>query len=159
MKKALFTLALAAMMLPLSAQITSFPWTEDFENGTALPTGFSVIDNDGDGYNWDYTYYTSSAMGNNGSTGFMSSASYINNVGALTPDNWLILPAFTLPAGSNFDLSWYALGYDNSSYYMENYSVYVSTTGNTVSDFTGTTPVYTGTTSMTYTKYTANLSS
>lgn len=159
MKKALFTLALAAMMLPLSAQITSFPWTEDFENGTALPTGFSVIDNDGDGYNWDYTYYTSSAMGNNGSTGFMSSASYINNVGALTPDNWLILPAFTLPAGSDFDLSWYALGYDNSSYYMENYSVYVSTTGNTVSDFTGTTPVYTGTTSMTYTKYTANLSS
>lgn len=159
MKKALFTLALAAMMLPLSAQITSFPWTEDFENGTALPTGFSVIDNDGDGYNWDYVYYTSSAMGNNGSTGFMSSASYINNVGALTPDNWLILPAFTLPAGSDFDLSWYALGYDNSSYYMENYSVYVSTTGNTVSDFTGTTPVYTGTTSQTYTKYTANLSS
>ena len=150
-----------AMLLPfaLRAQITTFPWTEGFENGSAMPAGFSVIDNDNDGNNWDYVYYTSSALGHNGSFGLLSSASYINNVGPLTPDNWLILPAFTLPANSDYNLSWYALGYDQTSYYMENYSVYVSTTGSAVSDFTATTPVYTGTTTQEYTKYTVDLTS
>ncbi len=150
-----------AMLLPfaLRAQITTFPWTEGFENGSAMPACFSVIDNDNDGNNWDYVYYTSSALGHNGSFGLLSSASYINNVGPLTPDNWLILPAFTLPANSDYNLSWYALGYDQTSYYMENYSVYVSTTGSAVSDFTATTPVYTGTTTQEYTKYTVDLTS
>ena len=119
MKKVLLTMAMA-MLLPfaLRAQITTFPWTEGFENGSAMPAGFSVIDNDNDGNNWDYVYYTSSALGHNGSFGLLSSASYINNVGPLTPDNWLILPAFTLPANSDYNLSWYALGYDQTSYYM-----------------------------------------
>ena len=114
--------------------IASFPWTENFESGNAA--GFTFVDSDGDGYGWDVYDFGTTGQGHNGSNMVITSASYINDIGALTPDNWMMLPAFDIPSdASDFVLSWYEKGQDNS-YYAEYYSVYISTTGNTVADFT-----------------------
>lgn len=139
--------------------VATFPWIADFEAGTA-PVGFTFIDADGDGYNWDYTflYNNSTPAGHDGSLGLIASASYINNVGPLTPDNWMVLPSFTLPAvATGFELSWYEKGQD-ASYCAENYSVYVSTSGRTAADF-GTTAVLTSTATGAWVKKTVDLSS
>ena len=141
--------------------ISTFPWTEDFETGTA-PTGFTFVDADGDGFNWDYTYLYnySTPAGHNGSLGMIGSASYdIDGGTALTPNNWMILPAFQIPAGStDFTLSWYEKSQD-ANYANEYYSVYINTTGATVANFTATTAVYSGLSTSSWVKKTVNLSS
>ncbi|MBR2155285.1 MAG: C10 family peptidase [Bacteroidaceae bacterium] len=112
---------------------------EDFENG--LPNGWSIYDGDGDGYNWSLT-----DMGVNNSKA-LSSASFINEVGALTPQNWVITPQITF--GGSF--SFWARGRDNT-YYEENFAVFISTDGSSfvpLSDDIVTTN--------TYTKYTFDL--
>ena len=123
--------------------VTSFPWTEDFESGSA-PAGFTFVDSDNDGNGWEVYDFGTTANGHNGSDYVITSASYINNVGALTPDNWMMLPAFDIPAGSDFELTWYEKGQD-ADYADEFYSVYINTTGNTVANFTATTAVLTST--------------
>lgn len=136
--------------------VTSFPWTEDFESGVA--TGFTFIDADGDNNNWEVYDFGTTANGHNGSDMVAASASYINNVGAVTPDNWMILPAMDIPAsGTDFELSWYEKGQD-ANYAAENYSVYISTTGATVADF-GTTAVLSSTTTGDWVKKTVALGS
>ncbi|MBR4772953.1 MAG: choice-of-anchor J domain-containing protein [Bacteroidales bacterium] len=137
--------------------VTSFPWTEDFESGTT-PSGFTLIDSDNDGNNWDPTYLYGQGYGHNGSDGMIASASYDNNSGALTPDNWMILPTFDIPAGSDFELTWYEKGQD-ANYADEFYSVYINTTGNTVANFTATTAVLTSTATGDWVKKTVNLAS
>ena len=137
--------------------VTSFPWTEDFESGTT-PTGFTLIDSDNDGNNWDPTYLYGQGYGHNGSDGMIASASYDNNSGALTPDNWMILPTFDIPAGSDFELTWYEKGQD-ADYADEFYSVYINTTGNTVANFTATTAVLTSTATGDWVKKTVSLAS
>ncbi len=139
---------------PSTYVINTFPWIEDFE-ATDIPVGFSFIDNDNDGNNW----YLSNFEGNNSSsgTGTISSASYINGVGALTPDNWMILPPIAVPTNaSDFTLSWYEGGQD-ANYSNEFYSVYISTSGRTVSDFA--TPAFSSTSTDVMTLKTVNLSS
>ena len=137
--------------------VTSFPWTEDFESGTT-PSGFTLIDSDNDGNNWDPTYLYGQGYGHNGSDGMIASASYDNNSGALTPDNWMILPTFDIPAGSDFELTWYEKGQD-ADYADEFYSVYINTTGNTVANFTATTAVLTSTATGDWVKKTVSLAS
>ena len=61
------------------------------------------------------------------------SQSYINYVGALTPDNWMISTEFTVPT-ENAVLSWYHCASD-PDYNEENYSVYVGH-GNDPSGYT-----------------------
>ena len=51
MKKVVFFLAVALMSFAAKAQVTTFPWTEDFEGGS-IPSTFTLIDNDGDGNGW-----------------------------------------------------------------------------------------------------------
>ena len=97
-------------------------FSEDFE-GT-VSSQLSIMDRDGDGYNW---YLDSStgvdAQGNpycNGSN-FITSASYDNSVGALEPDNWLIISGVELGGQLTFvaraqDPEWSA----------ENFAVFVS---------------------------------
>ncbi len=123
---------------------------EDFE-GTALPAGWTVIDSDGDNNNWEITL-TDKCHGSQ----CIASASYINNVGALTPDNWLITPAINLTG--NAILSFYVVGQD-ASYAAEHYSVYVANAP-TVAAFTATTPVLNNqVATSTLTQQTVNLSS
>ncbi len=141
---------------PAPKNVTSYPWTEGFENGT--PAGFTFVDADNDSNNWQVYDFGTTGNGHNGSTMVITSASYINNVGALTPDNWMMLPAFDIPSGvTEFTLTWWEKGQD-ASYAAEYYSVYISVTGNTVTDF-GTTAVLTSTTTGTWTKKTVDLSS
>ena len=100
----------------------------DFENGSI--DGLTLIDNDGDGYNW---LVNTSFGGHNGSTGIIYSQSYDNNYGALTPDNYIVFPQSNITNGSTF--SFWACGQD-ASWASEHFGVAVSTSGTNVSDFT-----------------------
>ncbi len=106
---------------------------EDFETTEAgeIPTGWLSSDEDGDSYDWGtFAEYSGSYSG----TSVMMSASYINDVGALTPDNWIITPQITLDENV-YSLNYFVKGVD-PNYAAENYSVLVSTTGTNTSDFT-----------------------
>ena len=97
----------------------------DFEDGFG---DWTTIDADGDGHTWQM----GNSTGHNGSIGYAESESYINYVGPLTPDNYLVSPQIAL-GGS---ISFWACAQDNS-YAAEHFGVAVSTTGNTnASDFT-----------------------
>ncbi|MBO4574173.1 MAG: choice-of-anchor J domain-containing protein [Bacteroidales bacterium] len=93
--------------------------SEGFELG--IPSDWMLIDADGDGYQWE----ASTNPGHNGGA-CVSSASYINNVGALTPDNYLVSPQIAL--GGMF--SFWACAQD-ANYAAEHFGVAVSTTTNT----------------------------
>jgi hypothetical protein len=118
--------------------VTSFPWNEDFENG--IGGCWSTIDANGDGYSWMATLNDNdlAGFGNNGSNSAYSN-SYINGVGAVTPDNWLVTPAITLPATGSYTLSWFAGS--APSYPEEHYAVYVAT-ANTEAAFSATNALY-----------------
>lgn len=114
--------------------INQFPYTMGFEPTDAIGC-WTFIDNDGDGYGWDYNYFNGNTNYTHSGSGVVGSASFINEVGALSPDNWMISPAIEIPANeTNMKLSWYVGGVD-PNYYNENYSVLVSTTGTNLSDF------------------------
>ena len=149
MKKILtLFVALFATMSFVNAQAILM---ESFDTGT-LPTGWSIVDADGDGQNWDPQFGITAGFDTHSGSGLITSASYINNVGPLTPDNWLITPQINLSAAA--DLTFWAWGQDES-YYAEKLGVYVSTTGTNVTDFTSVLQV---TTTHAMTEYTVNLS-
>lgn len=129
--------------------ITSFPYVQDFESAYASNC-LTIIDADNDGFAW---IIGNDNNGHNGSAGFAASASYINDV--LYPDNWMILPAMSLPAGSGIVLKWFVTAID-ANYQYEHYGVYVSTTGNSVSDFT--TELFNETTTFGWVERTVDLS-
>lgn len=100
--------------------------TWDFEDASQFAQ-FTIVDNDGDGFNWLY-YNNDDAdaagenhMSTHGGVGVVVSASYDNDTyTALTPDNWLISPEVTLGGA----LSFWAMGQD-ASYCAEKFGVYV----------------------------------
>lgn len=94
---------------------------------------WTFFDADGDGYGWDLDYWNGSSYHHNG-TGVAGSASFINQVGVLNPDNWMITPQIQVPA-EGATLNWYVGGVD-ASYFSEHYTVLVSTTGTATTDFT-----------------------
>ena len=91
-------------------------WSENFDGDSV---DVSTVDNDGDGKNWslDSNYYQS---------GSYSAVSKSYDSGALTPDNWLISPTFSIPAGGTCTLTYYVRAY-SSTYYAEHYAVMLST--------------------------------
>ena len=98
----------------------------DFEDAAQFAE-FTLVDNDGDGYNWQYynnTGLETGLMTTHEGMGVISSASYVNddNGGgaAVTPDNWLISPVVDL-GGS---LTFWALGQD-ADWCDEVFGVYV----------------------------------
>ena len=97
--------------------------------------GWTIRDDDGDGYNWEWMDASASGYNVYEGTHCMASASFQNNPfgggTALTPNNWLISPAFT--AGSTVTF-WYA-GQD-PNYAAETFGVYVIANG-TASDELG----------------------
>ena len=95
-------------------------FSEDFESEDNLD-GWLFADVDGDNNCWEYADYLASHSG----IGIIYSQSYINNVGPLTPDNWIVTPAITL-SSDNY-ISFWVTGQD-ASYAEEHYGVYVSTT-------------------------------
>ena len=138
-----------------SAKVYSF--FEGFEGG-AMPSGWTTIDADGDGWRW---YAPTEAYNEKGldissfnihsGEGLVSSASYVNNVGELYPDNWLITPQVELQG----IVSAWLCGQD-PSYSEEHFAFYVSTTGTDISDFTQISEEFVATGE--YKEYTADLS-
>lgn len=131
---------------------------EDFETG--IPGSWTIIDNDGDEYNW--FYYNPSDNNQEGldnlgnptvfDNACATSASYVGGIGALTPDNWLISPQLDLQG----TLSVWLRGQD-PSWAQEKFAIYLSTTGNEIVDFTTELVPETTATGI-YTEYTADLS-
>ncbi len=130
-------------------------FTEEFEQDTEnntitdLPSGWTTIDNDGDGYEW--YHLTGENFNNHSGIGHVTSASYQG--AALTPDNWLVTPKAILDGTFSF----WAAGQD-ASYAAEVFAVYVSTTDATsINNFVKISEDLTATGEMT--EYTFDLSS
>ncbi len=102
-------------------------YSTNFEDG--MPQGWTTFDNDNDEYNWTYYDGPDESMPHSGSS-CVYSASYINNIGAFEPDNWLVSPQLTLGGTMKVWLK----GQDNN-YYGEHFAIYLSTKGGSKSDF------------------------
>ena len=99
--------------------------TYDFENSSM--SGWTTIDADGDGQSWDLgTTVMGTGYGHNASNDMVLSKSYDNNIGALSPDNFLVSPA----KAAYGSISFYACAQDNA-WAAEHFGVAVSTTNNT----------------------------
>ena len=99
----------------------------DFNNGTL--NGWTTIDADGDARNWQNTSeHANQGFGVN-NTYCASSSSYDNQVGALTPDNYLVTDVkYTITEGSTLT---YSVCGQSNTYYAEHYGVAISTTNST----------------------------
>ena len=114
--------------------------TFDFGFEEGMPAGWTVIDANNDGYTWTmtsdipstWTYYAGMTLDwyRSGSNAICS-GSYINGVGALTPDEYLVSPQVTLANGSTF--SFWAAATD-AGYPADHFGVFVSDNG--TSDWT-----------------------
>ena len=157
MRKLLSFVAILFATLAVNAQYT-YIMQESFESN-ALPTGWVTIDADGDGFNWAVMNHTDDRMVPHTGDALVASASYDNEGEvALTPDNWLITTGITIPADANQPtLSWWVTGQD-ADWAEEHYAVYISTSGQTVSDFSSA-AVYEGDATGEYVQQTVNLSS
>ena len=110
---------------PTPAEGTTFVY--DFENSSL--EGLTQIDADGDGNMWLLAgELLGAGYGHNASNDLVISQSYINNVGALYPDNYLVFPVADIVEGSTFSL--WACGQD-ASWASEHFGVAVSTNGTT----------------------------
>ncbi|RFC53790.1 T9SS-dependent choice-of-anchor J family protein [Brumimicrobium aurantiacum] len=109
---------------------------ENFDAPT-LPSTFTLIDNDGNTVANDVQEYTEAWIPKedpmDSSNGTASSTSYFSPVDRA--DRWLITSQMTLGASGNF-VSWNTMSHDPS--FPDSYKVMVSTTGNSLSDFTDT---------------------
>jgi hypothetical protein len=108
---------------------------EGLNDATFPPAGWGNVDNDGDGRKWILfdVPYSESVNPYPAYDGINAAASYSWFSGStLTPDNWLITPPIPVPG--NALLQW-AVAAQRPNYSQEHYKVYISTTGNSVSDF------------------------
>lgn len=150
--KKLFTLFVALFVMAFCAK-AQYLLQEGFE-GEDVPQGWTVIDNDGDGYEWYVLNNSQSESGGfvvHSGDGHITSASYQSV--ALTPDNWLITPALQISGPTT--LSFWVAGQD-PSWAAEYFGVFLSTTGTNVSDFT--VELTNGTATGTMTQHTVDLS-
>ena len=111
-------------------------WSDDFNDLDV--SDWTVYDKDGDGYLWSAVQSVDD-VGNPSGSPLITSASYINNVGPLTPDNWIISPEIDLSAVTEGPVTLkYGVFASDPDWNQENYAVYVSTTNNPTneSDFT-----------------------
>ena len=123
------------------ASISTYPYIEGFENSLSIPACWESIDGDGDGNNWFIIQDSDGEVieGGESTSGnhYITSLSYdYNTYAALTPNNWLLSPSFTLPNPCNLSLVWYAKSQDPS--YLEPLDILMSTTGGDTAAFTTT---------------------
>lgn len=102
-----------------------------FETNPATD-GWTFVDSDGDTHNWiwqaDYSN-TPHCTAYEGEGLIYSESYYKAGSTALTPDNWAITPAVTLPTGYA-SVTLYAKGQD-AKYPAEHFAIYVGTSANT----------------------------
>ena len=106
--------------------------TEDFTNG--IPAGWTNIDADGDGYAWQDWLNDQNGQRMEGD-GVAMSCSYLNGVGALEPDNYLVTPKLYIEEGATLS---YEVGAVDANYYRDHYSVLVGNVENGVFKAVGT---------------------
>ena len=112
----------------------AMPFIENFDPNSATISCWSTIDADGDGFCWSTAIDTYGQLIESGS---MTSCSYSDVVGDLTPDNWLISPKIHLSQADTITLQWESSPYNTSYFYAEHYGLYISTSGNSdTGDFT-----------------------
>ena len=116
--------------------VDSMPFSMSFEV-TEDMSCWNIIDHNGDNNNWEYSPFRAEFA--HGGSRSIASDSYINHT-SISPDNWLVTPLLRLDNGYNYTLTWYD-GAADTTYFNQHYSVYISTTGNDVSDF-GTAAAY-----------------
>ena len=112
---------------------TNFPYAESFEGSTFPPQCWSNIDADGDNKKWETRTVADGWNIFDGNVAAVS-ASWTSSTGALTPDNYLITPQFTIP-NANMTLKFHIAPQD-PDWPAEFIGVEVSTTGNAPADFT-----------------------
>lgn len=130
MRKILLLCAAATAMMAASAQQVLLE--EEFDNGK-IPETWLNVDADGDGYKWDAA--GTIFVGHKDTDGCAYSQSFVHNVGALHPDNWLITPQITL--SGHCTLTYFVAGQDKDNT-AEHYGVFLSETGTQTTDFTET---------------------
>jgi len=113
-------------------------FSEDFEYGV-VPYGWLNVDDDGDGYKWEVDNTTNGWPSHSGEYTALS-ASFINEVGPLFPENWLITP-FLKPSDES-ELNYWIAAQD-PVWSEEHIEVWISTTGTEISDFTDQVDDYT----------------
>ncbi|MBR1850776.1 MAG: S8 family serine peptidase [Bacteroidales bacterium] len=101
--------------------ITSLPWQATFNDDFLC---WSRVDADGDGYNW--RHYAGYAVSE-------TYAYFDRSDQDLTPNNWLISQPIEL--GDQAAILRWSDKALSDDYYAEHYSVYISTTGDELSDF------------------------
>ena len=110
----------------------------DFEAG--MPAGWNVIDANNDGWTWcltsnvpsTWSYYESLTLDwYHSGTNAICSGSYINGVGSLSPDEYLVSPMVNLAVGSQLSFCVAAI---DASYPADHFGVFVSDNG--TSDWT-----------------------
>ena len=116
----------------------SLPYLNDFNDPVAWTSCQTFNDNDGDGNFWFYQAFDADTADLSA-----NSASYINGVGPLTPDNWVIMGPIDLTNHTDALLEWEVRGFD-PNWCNENYSVYVGSSNN-YSDLLGSSVSYTET--------------
>ncbi|MEA3496370.1 MAG: choice-of-anchor J domain-containing protein, partial [Bacteroidota bacterium] len=100
---------------------------ESFE-GTV--TGWSYIDNDGDGNHWGIYEEDDAPPDTFAHTGLRGAAVHWNGSGN---DDWFITPKIGIASGKTVEFSFWARSYLSS--FLESFNVKISTTGNSISDF------------------------
>lgn len=132
-KKLLLLSGLICASASLNAQIFS----ENFNASTVFPTGWARYNVDGRTPATNVNYMGTNAWivkaaANTAYGNVLFSSSWYTPAGA--SDDWAVTPPITIPATGNFRLTYDVLSLDPA--YLESYKVYISTTGNTVADFT-----------------------
>lgn len=119
MKKLLFFI----LILPM---LHFGQWTENFDGGTTMPSGWAVINNGGSN-GWIFGPPADGAAHSGSNV-----ASILYNLTA--HDDYLITKAITVTAGVSDRISFYIKS--RNSFYLENYEVLLSTTNQTQGAFT-----------------------
>ena len=130
MKKKL--LLLCAIFVSTFTFAQTVVYEENFDDQDV--SDWTLYDEDGDGFNWEIVQFEDDNQNPIG-TPLLRSVSYDNdNTSALTPDNYAVTPAIDLSSASGtITLEWVVSAADEN-FADENYTVYVTDAGNSVSD-------------------------
>ncbi|MBO4453178.1 MAG: choice-of-anchor J domain-containing protein [Clostridia bacterium] len=101
--------------IPADGQIAY--WNFEYE---ASMEGWDMVDKDGDGYNWEFTRNRWDNAYDR--YGYLSSRSYLNGPGGLSPENYAYTPAVVMPKGGTNYVSFTARS--DEDYPNENFNVF-----------------------------------
>ncbi len=158
MKKSLLTLS---ALFAIGTSFSQVVMSENFDASTALPAGWVQYNVDGltvasnlSSYNFGTNAWIVRANNVTGSGNMAISTSWYTPAG--TANDWLVSPSVNIPASGTTILQFDAMGADAN--FPDGFKVYVSSTGNTVSDF-GAAALTVNAATTSFSNYSVNLSS